>query len=159
MFPHELARFCRKYQANVEPVYQPDPLRPGRLRAMEVSHTEEACRMITTHDVKYGRPVLTTLAPQVHYTQQGELCLTFLHQDSQDPSPRFHTYVIPNRALDESIAWRENHPRNSPSGSLQGETFGERVRRKAQAAAERQIAARVRHIQQRVHPEQQRVLH
>jgi hypothetical protein len=101
--------------------------------------------MITTQDVKYGRPVLTTLAPQVHYTQQGELCLTFLHQDSQDPTPRFHTYVIANRALDEAIEWRQNHPRNPPPGSLQDETFGENVRRKAQAAAERRIAARLIH--------------
>jgi hypothetical protein len=115
--------------------------------------------MITTQDVKHGRAVLTTLTPQIHYTQQGELCLTFLHQDSQDPIPRFHTYVIANRALDEAIEWRQNHPRNSPPSSLQDETFGENVRRKAQAAAERRIAARLRYIQQRTHPEQQRVLH
>jgi hypothetical protein len=162
-FPHEISKFCRKYQTNVEPLYQPDPLRPDRLRAMEAPHTENAARMITTQDVKHGRAVVTTLTPQVHYTHRGELCLTFLHQDSQDPIPRFNTYVIANRALDDAIEWRRNHPPRSPQdspqpSSLLDESFGENVRRKAQAAAERRIAARHVYLQQRSHPEQQRVL-
>eukprot|EP00884_Botryococcus_braunii_P009959 jgi/Botrbrau1/18965/Bobra.0100s0002.1 len=132
----DLAKFARNYLCNVEPIYGPDPLNPGSCIAMKEKLPFDVLvnRMITTQDIVEGKPVVTTVAPQVHYTDKGDLCLTFLNQPNPDKEPVFQYYIVQPRHL--------NNPESKDLSDtpLHQEDFAENVQRHAKAAADRKVA-------------------
>jgi hypothetical protein len=83
-------------------VYKPDPSNPSQMLDMNYAPENNlALRMVTSTDVKYGKAIVTTIAPQVHVSDDGHLCVTIITQDSCEPLPVFHSFVIDHRVLYE----------------------------------------------------------
>ena len=83
-------------------------------------------RMITAQDMKGGRPVVSTIAPQVHFTEHGDLCISVLNQDSSEPTPSLNSYIVPHSVL--QMKANETPQQNRTATSvLQNDTFKQNI--------------------------------
>jgi hypothetical protein len=115
-----------------------------------------ALRIVTSTDVKYGKAIATTIAPQVHVTDDVNLCVTIITQDSCEPLPVFHSFVIDHRILYEhSEQLRQQQP------SFQSELYNQsplaNMYNRAQAVVNNRTA--YAHAQQVMEAQRDRLLH
>jgi hypothetical protein len=64
------------------------PIPPNRSQMLAMNYAPEndlALRMVTSTDVKCGKAVVTSIAPQLHVTDDGNLCVTTPTQDTCKP--------------------------------------------------------------------------